>query len=263
MLKNGSFTEGWIDMPPVGNLINQQPNGWILRWIEPGNSLFGAGDKATGVPECVHKLAKQLPANEQLGAPNALILAGDTTYKIFHFGGAFGAELKQTVTGLKPGSQSTLTAPVLAVLYDETDPYGAESGVWINGAGNWVNGGKMGNRKWYRHKVEFTVPANGQAIIQIRVKSKWPRKKDFFIDGITLNAETVEHATSSPPPTGGTESPTDTSNSSSEPNTQSAKKEKVVVTVPARMKVVKEIGNEADKVMIIVPKGMKVKVKKK
>ncbi|MCP5094394.1 MAG: hypothetical protein GY943_02445, partial [Chloroflexi bacterium] len=87
MLKNGSFTEGWTDMPPApGNLINQQPNGWKLRWIEQDESLFGTGDKATGVPECVHKLAKQLPANEQLGAKDALILAGDTTYKIFHFG---------------------------------------------------------------------------------------------------------------------------------------------------------------------------------
>ena len=264
MLKNGSFTDGWSDMPPApGNLINQQPNGWQLTWIEPGKSLFGAGDKASGVPECVHKLAKQLPAHEQLGAANALILAGDTTYKVFHFGGAFGTELKQTVTGLKPGSKATLTAPVLAVLYDETDPYGAESGVWVNGIGEWVHSGKMGNRNWYRHKVEFTVPDNGQATISIRVKSKWPRKKDFFIDGITLNAESVEHATSNPPPVGGTGSPTDDTNGGSESGTQPGKKEKVVVTVPARMKVVKETSNEADTVVIIVPKGTRVKVKKK
>ncbi|KAA3663612.1 MAG: hypothetical protein DWQ04_09915 [Chloroflexi bacterium] len=263
MLKNGSFTNGWTDMPPApGNLINQQPNSWQLTWIEPGNSLFGAGDKATGVPECVHKLARQLPAHEQLGAKNALILAGDATYKIFHFGGAFGAELKQTVTGLKPGSKATLTAPVLAVLYDETDPYGAESGVWVNGSGKWVNGGKMGNRKWYRHKVEFTVPATGQAMISIRVKSKWPRKKDFFIDGITLNAETVAHATSSPPTEAGTGSTTEATSEANKTDSQPVKKEKIVVTVPARMKVVKATSDEVDTVVIVVPKGTRIKVKK-
>ena len=267
MLKNGSFTDGWTDMPPApGNLINQQPKSWQLSWIEPGQSLFGAGDKATGVPECVHKLADQLPAHEQLGAKNALILAGDTTYKIFHFGGAFGAELTQTITGLKPGSKATLTVPVLAVLYDETDPYGAESGVWVNGTGEWVNGGKMGNRKWYRHKATFTVPANGQAVINIRVKSKWPRKKDFFIDGITLKAETVTTSIGSPPtppepPADG--STTESTEGKRVTSTPTQKKEKVVVTVPKRMKVIEATSTEVDLVVIVVPKGTEVKIKKK
>jgi hypothetical protein len=264
MLKNGSFTEGWTDMPPApGNLINQQPNSWQLSWIETGKSLFGAGDKASGVPECVHKLADQLPANEQLGATDALILAGDTTYKIFHFAGSFGAELKQTVTGLKPGSKATLTAPVLAVLYDETDPYGAESGVWVNGTGQWVNGGKMGNRKWYRHKVEFTVPANGQAIVSIRVKSKWPRKKDFFIDDISLKAETIATSIGSPPIPVEGDKTAESPGTSHETTAPPQKKEKVVVTVPKRMKVIKATSNEVDSVVIVVPKGTQVKVKKK
>jgi len=148
------------------------------------------------------------------------------------------------------------------VLYDETDPYGAESGVWVNGTGKWVHGGKLGNRKWYRHKVEFTVPANGQATISIRVKSKWPRKKDFFIDGITLNAETVEHATSSPPTEAGTGSTTEHTSGGSGSSTQPVKKEKIVVTVPAHMKVVKATSNEVDTVVIVAPKGTRIKVKK-
>ena len=254
MLKNGTFTEGWMDMPPVGNLINQQPNGWILRWIEPGNSLFGAGDKASGVPECVHKLAKQLPPNEQLGAKDALILAGDTTYKVFHAGSPFGVELKQVVTGLKPGSEATLVVPILAVLYDETDPFGAESGVWVNGQGQWVNGGEMGNRKWHRHKTTFTVPDNGTAIIEIRVKSKWPRKKDFFIDGITLDAQ----------PGSGGEIPKilpdpivipDWDKESSEVVTTA---QTVFVKVPAGMKLVTAVSNEANTVILVVPPGVSV-----
>lgn len=248
MLKNGSFTAGWDDMPPApGNLINQQPKGWTLRWIEPGKSLFGAADKAGGVPECVHKLSDQLPAHEQLGAPNALILAGNATYKIFHFGAAFGAELKQTVTGLKPGTQATLTVPVLVVLYDDPDPFAAESGVWVDGEGEWVNGGKMGNRNWFRHRVEFTVPENGQVTVEIRVKSKWPRKKDFFIDGITLDAQPADdHETAGPPGDGDDQGET-------QPDT-------IVVTVPKGTTVIRATTAQENTVVIVKPKGVKLKV---
>lgn len=256
MLKNGTFTEGWLDMPPVGNLINQQPNGWILRWVEPGNSLFGAGDKAEGVPECVHKLATQLPANEQLGAKDALILAGDTTYKVFHAGSPFGVELKQVVTGLKPGSEATLVVPILAVLYDEPDPFGAESGVWVNGQGQWVTGGQMGNRKWHHHKATFTVPDNGTAIIEIRVKSKWRRKKDFFIDGITLNAkpatETEEEIPIILP------DPIVIPDEDKELSEDVTTAQTVSIKVPAGMKLVTAVSNEANTVILVVPKGLTV-----
>lgn len=258
MLRNGAFSEGWTDMPPApGNLINQQPKGWTLHWLDLGETLYGTSDVVTGIPECVHKLSNQLPANERLGEPNALILEGNATYKIFHFAGAFGAELKQTVSHLKPGTTATLTVPILAVLYDETDPYGAESGVWVNGGGAWVNGGAMGNRKWYRHKIEFTVPANGQATIVIRVKSKWPRKKDFFIDGIKLEAEAVRQSTSTPDP-----GETSTGGSAGSTGTATSPKKKVVVTVPAGMRVIKATSQEANTVVVIVPKGTKVKVKR-
>jgi hypothetical protein len=46
----------------------------------------------------------------------------------------------------------------------------------------------MGSRSWFRHTISFTVPDSGTADIIIRVKSKWPRAKDFFIDGVTLEA---------------------------------------------------------------------------
>jgi hypothetical protein len=254
MLKNGTFTEGWMDMPPFGNLINQQPNGWVLRWIEPGNSLFGAGDKASGVPECVHKLAKQLPPNEQLGAKDALILAGDTTYKIFHSGSPFGVELKQVVTGLLPGSEATLIVPVLAVLYDEPDPFGAESGVWVNGQGKWVNGGQMGNRKWHRHKLIFTVPNNGTAIIEIRVKSKWPRKKDFFIDGITLEAKpNLEDDDPVILP-----DPIVVPDKDKEFAETTVPATAVSIKLPAGMKLITAVSDEANTVVLIVPKGTSV-----
>ena len=191
MLRNGNFMEGWQDMPPApGFLVNQQPNGWHLEWIEPGQPLYDDPNTiCKGVPECVHKLHTQLPAHEQLGAPNALILAGDTTYKTFHFGSPFGTTLSQTVEGLQPGTEAVLTVPIQVHLHGETDAFGAETSVWVNGEGRWVNGFDMGDRQWFRHEARFTVPADGRAQIAIRVKSKWPRAKDFFIDDITLEAQ--------------------------------------------------------------------------
>lgn len=256
MLKNGSFTEGWTDLPPApGNLINQQPNGWTLTWVEPGKFLFGSNDLASGVPECVHKLSDQLPDNEKKGGKDALILEGDTTYKIFHFGGAFGAELKQIVTGLKPGATAKLTVPVLAVLYDDPDPFAAESGVWVNGEGEWVNGGRMGNREWFRHEIEFEVPDNGTAVIEIRVKSKWPRKKDFFIDGVTLTAEEAPETDITQP--GGEETPVHVDPTPGE--TQPTGKT-VQIKVPQGMKVITAVANEPNIIVLAVPAGTTVDI---
>lgn len=253
MLKNGMFSEGWLDMPPYGSLINQQPNGWVLRWIEPGNSLFGAGDKAGGVPECVHKLSDQLPANEKLGGKDALILGGKATYKVFHAGSPFGVELKQVVTGLKPGSKATLVVPVLAVLYDDPDPYGGESGVWVNGQGKWINGGQMGNRKWHHHTVSFTVPENGTAIVEIRVKSKWPRKKDFFIDGITLAAEPAKPII--------LPDPIMIPDEDKETGEMAEVTTAVSIKLPPGMKLVTAVSNEADAntVILVVPSSVTIK----
>jgi murein DD-endopeptidase MepM/ murein hydrolase activator NlpD len=201
MLQNGSFSAGWETLPALpeaGFLQNQRPNGWQLVWLRKGESLYDdPNSQAEGIPECVHKLSTQLPADEQLGATNALILAGDATYKVFSPLIAFGAMLSQTVSGLQPGTQAVLTVPVRVHQHGDTDPYGAESGVWVNGTGQWVNADLMGERKWYYHKVEFAVPANGVAEIVIRVKSKWNKPKDFFFSNVQLQAETAVLA---PPP---------------------------------------------------------------
>ncbi len=189
-LRNGSFEEGWVDMPPVGSLINQQPDGWSLGWVEPGTPLYDSGDLAGGVPECVHKHWTQLPPNEWLGGPEALILEGEYTYKMFHANQPFGAQLVQTISGLSPGSAWRLTVPILADLHPNKDPlsdrYTAEAGVWVNGVGSWVDAWTMGNRSWYNHTVTFSAPGSGTVTVVVRVKSKWGYPKDFFIDDIRL-----------------------------------------------------------------------------
>lgn len=248
MIRNGAFSEGWEDMPPApGHLINQRPIGWALRWIEPGERLFESDDRAAGVPECVHKLNDQLPPNEQFGGADALILKGDAVYKIFHSGAPFGAELTQTVTGLQPGSEALLTVPVLAVLHGDTDAFGAESSVWVNGVGGWVRGDEMGNRRWHRHQLRFTVPDDGRAAIAIRVKSKWPRPKDFFIDDVTLDAVAAPGPAPlpEPPPL-------------VEPVPPLRDEDVVQVVVPSGLRLVVAESDDAGVVVVVVPRGMRV-----
>ena len=187
LIVNGAFSDGWDDLPPApGNLVNQQPRGWQLRWLEPGEKLWDSADTAQGVPECVHKHTDQLPLEEQPGQPGALILAGAFVYKIFHAGAPFGAELRQTVADLPPGARITVTAPVLIDGHGETDIFGAEAGLWVNGQGEWRNFGQHGDRKWHTHTRTVVVPPSGVAEVMIRVKSKWPAPKDFFIDDVRM-----------------------------------------------------------------------------
>lgn len=252
MLQNGNFSGGWETLPAIedaGFLRNQQPIGWELRWLNKNEQIYDDPNSvATGIPECVHKLSDQLPENERLGGPNALILDGDATYKIFSFAAAFGASLTQTVSGLKPGSSATLTVPIQVHLRGETDQYGAESGVWVNGEGKWVNGFEMGDHQWYRHEVKFTVPNSGEAKIEIRVKSKWPKGKDFFIDGITLDAKSAGTDLSDPPDV------------ATPPVDVSSGAQTTFIQAPPGITVVTKEGNQNDVIEVIVPRGMNVEI---
>lgn len=249
MLKNGSFSDGWRDLPPTqGTLINQQPTGWRLEWLEPGAALYAdPNSHASGVPECVHKLSHQLPTHEQLGEPGALILAGNGTYKIFHGGAAFGAMLSQTVTGLEPGSEAVLTVPVLVVRHGDPDPYGAESYAAVNGEGQWAHSGKMGDRNWFRHRIAFTVPDDGRADIVVRVKSKWDRPKDFFIDGVTLTAQTVSAPSIDPDPVPVVP-----------PTVIPADDATVLIQVAAGVRVIRATGAAVNTIIVVVPDGIEL-----
>lgn len=246
MLRNGSFSEGWETLPAVieaGHLRNQRPHGWQIEWQAVGEPLYDdANTIVGGIPECLHKLSDQLPAHERLGGPNALILEGDAVYKIFNSGAIFGATLSQTVTGLEPGSTAKLIVPVQVHRHGDPDAFGAESGVWVNGEGGWAHSEKMGDRKWYKHKVEFTVPESGEAAIVIRVKSKWQRPKDFFIDAVKLKAQAADEPQEPGEP--------------GEPGEAKT----VLVKVPAGVQVRQGVCEEANVVEINAGAGVKIVV---
>lgn len=190
-IANGSFEDGWTDLPPApGNLINQNPNGWVLTLLEPGTLLWDDDvARSGGVPESLHKLNEQLPPNEQLGGPHALILDGDKVYKTFHAIAPFGAQLYQLVGNLPEGAWR-LTVPVQVHTRNDPDPWSSESGAWVlqggAQAGGWANAEVMGDHQWFEHVVEFETPPGGGVVeVVLRFKSKW-NGRDFFIDAITL-----------------------------------------------------------------------------
>ncbi len=195
-LVNGGFEEGWTTLPPVsGQQRNQEPNGWTLDWLEPGESLWDApADKATGIAEMVHKKFDQLPEDEWPGGEKALILDGEFTYDLFHGGAAFGSQLTQTVN--LPAGAWRLTVPVQIHMHENLPPDGSwdqhsvESGVWVlfagMQAGGWAHAKQMGDHQWFSHVVEFNLPAAANVEVLIRVKSKYLGPKDFFIDATRL-----------------------------------------------------------------------------
>jgi hypothetical protein len=181
-LANGSFEDGWETI----QFGNQRPNEWDISWVQPGDPLYDSPDLASGVCECVHKLENQLPPSERPGGSDPLILDGTVTYKIFNAAQSFGTQLHQTISGLPVGAEYTLSVPLRTHLYGDTDPFGAEAGVWVDGVGDWSNGAEMGDRKWCKHELTFTVPSDGSIDIDVRVKSKYQSTKDFFMDDFRL-----------------------------------------------------------------------------
>ena len=204
-LENGSFEACWITLPPVeGDKRNQNPSGWTLSWLERGEEVWDLRTIhpenpqvgiVTGIAEMVHKLNTQLPAEEQIGGPKALILEGLTTYKIFDTHGSYGSQLAQTVT--LPAGLWRLTVPVQLHWQENLDPndltwdtFTAESGAWVLGdglqAGGWATARDMGDRRWFYHVVEFELAEEQDVEVLLRFKSIYQSSKDFFVDAVWL-----------------------------------------------------------------------------
>jgi hypothetical protein len=183
LLRNGSFEEGWTDL----TVSIQKANYWDISWIQPGQAIYDDAELANSTPEFNHKLASQLPEIERPCQPEALILDGQTTYKIF-WHGKWGGELRQTVGGLTPGQQVKLTAPIWL---DTVEDYGYEAAARVDigsASTGWVWDFQVSQRKWTYHILKTTVPSSGQVTVVIRLKSRF-YGADFFIDGIRLEPQ--------------------------------------------------------------------------
>lgn len=192
-LTNGSFEDGWEDVNYNG-LVNQRPEGWALACALPGESAFGAinhktGEpaKATAVPECIHKLARQLPPSEQPGGEDALILEGTAVYKIFAANNAFAARLGQIVTGLEPGAEVQAIVPVRVHYHDAlNEPDDVEVWVEINDERMVVLAEDLPHRTWIHIVAQGVADAEGTAVVRVTVVTKWRNSRDFFFDDLRL-----------------------------------------------------------------------------
>ena len=195
---NGSFEQGWETLYNK----NQQPNGWTLVESLTGSRLLapkaGNGDTESYTlctPECVHKLDWQLPADEQLGQPKALILEGKAVYKIFGHA-AFRATLAQQWT-VTPGAVCSLTIPVQVHGQKKPDGtlYNADTGaaywrVTINGTvGDWFTyNNDFSDREWMTYSPGFKA-LYGTVDLLIEFESHTLAGIDFFIDNVQFNSE--------------------------------------------------------------------------
>lgn len=209
LLTNPSFeansaAENW----PTDQHGNQTPPGWEIAWIPKdapmkythkwqGGTLVPAF--GSGTPEAVHKLARQLPPNEQFGEIQALLLDdGLAVYKVFGTHDAFGFFLRQTIKG-QPGAEAIVRVPILGETHDqptnaagmlEDDHFLAE--VRMGNRFDVRNYSMMrerheipGNhRAWNMFSVIAVMPENGELPLEVYLQQNWSGNTDFFIDAI-------------------------------------------------------------------------------
>lgn len=189
MLENGSFENGWSD---VGDQ-QQKPEDWALTWKQPGEAMLSAGafpnddppviDTVGATPECVHMLAAQLPPNEQPGGVNALILDGETVYKVFR--NRFSATLSQVVN-VPDGARVRFSVPV-QVHHHNDGSYGAcAARVFLDGATSpWATfGAGLTDHEWEILSVEAI--AGNNSFVGVDLEGRAEADVTFFIDAITL-----------------------------------------------------------------------------
>ncbi len=219
-LRNGSFDEGYPDFDGWATIENgnQRPNGWDLSLPPKGQLLpfpthLQQGNVipaiSNGPGELVHKNANQLPPDEQLGQPRALILDGGRVYKIFGGPGAHAGVLSQIIKGA-PGATLQVTAFILGETSDvptsptgllEPDHFVAQVGLGsVKDKRLYVDmvarhDAPDNDRAWNKFVVHDVFPADGQLRFEVIVQQNWPGEVNFFLDA--FKAEVV---TELPPP---------------------------------------------------------------
>ena len=215
---NLSFEDSWID---IGDQ-QQQPNNWVLTQTEPGQVMGVPTKHAGGIEpyagmvdalaqakaEAVHKghvldkgtnqMVWNLPDNEFLGQPRAVILDGERCYKLF-WGLANENRLSAIITGI-PGSMVTMLVPVLG----ESNLIPTPPNVKLEDDNFWATV-KFGNtidrrnylqmtnvkqvvgneRNWNVFSCAETFPASGQLPLTITLQDNWGGT-DWFVDGLAI-----------------------------------------------------------------------------
>lgn len=198
LLVNHGIPTGWTNSLPWLNLTNQQPHGFHTHISVPGEELDSADSytgpddapmvtTATVVPECRHIHKGWLPADEQPGAENALILEGEWVYKVFSSSGAFSHDIYAWVRAPADG---LLEVAVPIQVHYNPNPGGDGSpgaAVWrlrIDGDADIWNTFYDGflDRVWYFQHHYLNVTAGQVVTIRLQLESRSEAGIDFFTD---------------------------------------------------------------------------------
>ena len=205
LLVNPSFEGGWADV--VMGRVVQVPTGWRVTVKPIGVSLDSAGafagidhtpviETAKTIAEIIHKPAALLPPVQGPGGADALILDGNTTFKIFSNYNPYGVRLAQTVTAT-PGATVALTVPV-RVHYNpypggDDSPGACAFRAYVNGvASAWLTyGNGLYDREWVSVTLQCIVPASGTFDVGAIFESRSEAGIDFFTDAWRLEYVSV------------------------------------------------------------------------
>lgn len=202
---------------------NQQPTGWTMLVTPQGQPMpwpskhSAAGNVpalAGGPGEHVHKLASQLPANEQLGQTRALLVLPNTNKIYKCFGNIPQAVALQQAISEPPGTVKKYSLYILAETSNQPTSGGQlENDHWrvaltLGDAGAQSDYAGMKNvraitgneRAWNRLDVTATFPASGTLTLSITCQQNWPGATDFFIAGVTEELISAPPGDSGNPP---------------------------------------------------------------
>jgi len=200
-ITNPSFEGGWVTDWDNGGL--QYPNDWVTTWTPNGQEMplspkWASGQQIPALSDghglYQHFSSNELPPNEWLGQPRALILNGQWTYKAYSLYTQQALQLNQTVSG-SPGLYARV---IVYILGEENDDRPLEYDFFAASV-------KLGDvedrraytqmvthfdipgneRAWNKFDVLAQFPASGQLSLTIVMQQNWQIPTDFFIDNIS------------------------------------------------------------------------------
>lgn len=210
VIPNNGFNNGWTD-EIIGGRMQQVPNdGYSLKVIEVPNKNF-LDAEVTSVSEITHKLQSQLPEDEWLGGENALILDGDTTFKILQSSGhAVDVEVLQTIPNLLPDSTYRITIPVQIHYHGPVDVYDKDPPLEMNDIGVRITANysvlamlwpDLPDSEWVYPVIEGRTVANETEIrVSLRVCTSWKNKRSGFTDAWQIELVETENPIEPPDP---------------------------------------------------------------
>lgn len=170
-----SFEGGWTDIS--GRI--QQPNGFQIKVIEPGEPLWYTGRYASGTVEAKHLICReQLPATQCADGPDPLILDYKTTYKIQAVNMMSGTSLSKVFPG---NGRMRITVPVNVHWQgdhprEEDDVYVA---LVLNGKEvDILHHPILKDRVW----VALTGEAEAPVTAELRFQTSYKNSRDCFTD---------------------------------------------------------------------------------